>query len=328
MKDAAKSKMPILLEILRGESDEENPLTKEELCLKLERSGVHCDPKTLARNVAALNASGYEIMQTMVGHKRAYYVADRAFSVPELKILIDAVQAANFITKKKTSELVGKIAALGGSNACEILKSNLVCFNNRKHSNEQIYFNVQSIEEALREEKRVSFLYFTINEKHERVYKKGGWRYTVDPLALIYNDDNYYLLTYHTHKKNIVTYRVDRMSKVEVMEEKNICEQAKKLREAKNFDSYMEMAFKMYTGEKKKVGLRFKKDLIGCIYDKFGENVSVTCVDDDTCEIIVDVQISSVFYGWVFQFEPNMTITFPEAVVKEYNERKAPKNAD
>lgn len=135
-----KIKLLKLLELLRQETDEQHPLPTNTLCAKLGAMGITCDRRTLAKDIALLNDQGYEVMWTWVGKAIGYYIEDRSFSVPELKILIDAVQAASFITDKKTAELIDKIADLGGSYRADIMKSNMVCFNTRKHSNEAIYY--------------------------------------------------------------------------------------------------------------------------------------------------------------------------------------------
>ena len=133
-----KIKLMKIMEILRQETDEEHPMTKVELAARLVAMKVSCSPRSLIRDIKLLNEQGYEIMERLIGHEKAYFVCDRSFSVPELKILIDAVQAASFVTEKKTLELIDKIAALGGSHKAAILKRNLIKFNTRKHRNETV----------------------------------------------------------------------------------------------------------------------------------------------------------------------------------------------
>lgn len=152
-----------LLEILQQNTDMEHPITTNELCGKLAELGIIADRRTVAKDIAVLNEQGYEIMQTKLSKQNAYYIEDRSFSLPELKILIDAVQAASFITEKKSADLISKIAALGGSHQAEILTGNIVHFNTRKHNNEQIYYNVNVLENAIREKKMASFLYFDLD---------------------------------------------------------------------------------------------------------------------------------------------------------------------
>ena len=164
-----KIKLLQLLEMLRQNTDEQHPMSTSSIISGLAQMEITCDRRTLAQDIATLNDLGYEIMTTYVGHDKAYYVEDRNFSIPELKILIDAVQASSFITEKKSEELINKIASLAGSHRAEVLKRNMVCFNTRKHSNERIFYNVNDLEDAILRQKKVLFRYFDLNETGERV---------------------------------------------------------------------------------------------------------------------------------------------------------------
>ena len=168
-----------IMEILRQETDEEHPMTKVELAARLVAMNVSCSPRSLIRDIKLLNEQGYEIMERLIGHEKAYFVCDRSFSVPELKILIDAVQAASFVTNKKTGELIDKIAALGGSHRAAILKGNMVKFNTRKHRNETIYYTVGFIEDAIQRNKKIIFRYFDLDENGQKVYRRDGHHYVV-----------------------------------------------------------------------------------------------------------------------------------------------------
>ena len=185
-----KIKLLKLYELLQQETDEEHPMTTMTIVHRLGEAGISCDRRTLSKDMAILNEYGYEFMWRKVSKEKGYYVEDRSFSVPELKILIDAVQAASFVTEKKTAELIDKIAALGGSHKADILKSNMVCFNTRKHSNESIYYNVGFLEDAIQQQKKVIFYYYDLNENGEKVYRREHHHYVVEPIALVFNEDN------------------------------------------------------------------------------------------------------------------------------------------
>lgn len=169
-----KIKLLKIMEIFRQETDEEHPMTKAELSERLVAMNISCSPRSLIRDVKLLNEQGYEIMERLMGHEKGYFVCDRSFSVPELKILIDAVQAASFVTDKKTGELIDKIAALGGSHRAGILKGNIVKFNTRKHQNETVYYTVDFIEDAIQRNKKIIFRYFDLNENGQKVYRRDG----------------------------------------------------------------------------------------------------------------------------------------------------------
>lgn len=312
-----KIKLLKLYEMLQQETDEQNPMTTSAIIKRLEASGTSCERRTLAKDIALLNEQGYEVMTRKVNRENGYFVEDRKFSVPELKILIDAVQAASFVTEKKTAELIDKIADLGGSHKADILKSNMVCFNTRKHSNESIFYNVGFLENAIQQQKKVIFYYYDLNENGEKVYRREHHHYVVDPIALVFNDDNYYLMVYSAKHNGTANYRVDRMDHVEVIDEA-ISEKALTLRE--DIDSYTEQAFKMYGGQLVDVVLEFDDKLIGVIYDKFGEDTKMIRAGDK-CISTVKVQISPVFWGWLFQFGRQMTVLSPEGVINEYKQR-------
>lgn len=315
-----KIKLLKLLDLLRADTDEDNPLSTNQICARLEEMGIVCDRRTLSKDIALLNDHGYEIMSTTVGHEKAYYVSDRGFSVPELKVLIDAVQAASFITEKKTDELVEKLASLGGSHRAEILKSNLVCFNTRKHSNEQIFYNIDTLETAIQQQKKVLFRYFTLNEKGEKNYRREGHRYVVEPIALVFSEENYYLITYSSRHDSTATYRLDRMENVEMIEE-SLSEKAVALRS--EVSGYTEQVFKMYGGQAEDIVLEFDDSLIGVVFDKFGEGTQMMRCGPKKCIATVKVRISPTFYGWLFQFAGEMRVLSPDRVIQGYKAQAA-----
>jgi predicted DNA-binding transcriptional regulator YafY len=260
---------------------------------------------------------GYEIMSQMDGHEKAYYVADRSFSVPELKILIDAVHASSFITEKKSADLIEKIAALAGSHRGEVLKRNMVCFNTRKHSNEKILYSIDTLEEAILAQKKVIFLYFDLDENGERIYRRGGHHYVVEPVALVFNEDNYYLTCYSSRHDSTSNYRIDRMDGVKIIEEL-CCEKAIALRD--EVAAYTEQAFKMFGGKLEDVVLEFDRSLIGAVYDKFGESVKMMPSGENKIIATVKVRVSPTFWGWLFQFGAEMSIISPMQLQAAYYE--------
>ena len=310
-----KIKLLKLLEMLRQNTDEQHPMSTSSVIASLVEMEITCDRRTLSQDIATLNDLGYEIMTTTLGHEKAYYVEDRNFSIPELKILIDAVHASSFITEKKSEDLINKIASLAGSHRADVLKRNMVCFNTRKHSNERIFYNVNDLEDAILRQKKVLFRYFDLNEKGERVYRRDGHRYVVEPIALVFNEDNYYLTCYSARHDNTSNYRIDRMDSVEVTDEK-CCQKAVELRD--HVATYTEQAFKMFGGNLEDIILEFDRSLIGAVYDRFGEKVKMMGTSDTKCIAYVKVQISPVFWGWIFQFSNDMRILSPENVISEY----------
>lgn len=309
-----KVKLLLLMEILRQDSDLEHPLRTGQLLERLSQRGISCDRRTLARDIADLNAQGFEVMRCMCGHEKGYYVDDRSFSVPELRILIDAIQAASFLTAQKTDQLTQKLAALGGSHRAELLQHNTVHFNTRKHTNETVYYTIDTVEEAIGKGQQISFLYFDLDEHRRRIYRHQGQRYQVEPVDLVLNGERYYLMALSPDRPGISTYRIDRMERAQV-EEAPLSPAALEARAV--LPGKVSQMFKMFAGPSRTVGLRFPRSLLGAIYDRFGEDVGVETDGEDHCIARATVQISPTFWGWLFQFGGAMELTCPQDVVDQ-----------
>lgn len=321
--NSTKIKLIKLYEILRTEADEDNPISRSDLCKKVNDQGIPCHIRTISRDIATLIECGYEVSSFMKDHEKYYYVPERDFSIPELKIMIDAIQAASFVTEKKTAELIDRIAALGGSYRADLLKRHMAYFNSRKHSNESILYNVDGIEEAIQKRKKIAFNYFHLNEKAERVYVTTSngdkKRYYVEPVALILNEDNYYLMAYSSrHPDKTASYRIDRMDHIEAVEESFLSDEA--IAKIDGVAEFTEQAFKMFSGELEDVVIQFSKDLIGPVFDKFGEGTPMMAVNDTTCAATVHIQVSPTFFGWLAQFGNKMHIISPANVIEQYKE--------
>ena len=313
-----KVKLLKLLEMLQLNTDEQHPLTTGEIIAGLSQMGIPCDRRTLAQDIATLNDLDYEIMTTTVGHEKGYYVEDRNFSIPELKILIDAVHASSFITEKKSEDLIYKIASLAGTHRSEVLQRNMVCFNTRKHRNEKILYTIDRLEEAIMSQKKVIFLYFDLDEQGQRVYRRGGHHYVVEPIALVFNEDNYYLTSYSSRYDSTPNYRLDRMDGVKIIDE---CCSEKAIALRNEVATYTEQAFKMFGGQQEDVVLEFDKSLIGAVYDRFGEDTRMILSGENKCIATLRVRISPVFWGWLFQFAGQMRLLSPAHVVESYRQQ-------
>ncbi len=317
-----KIKLLTIVDYLQRETDEGHPVSRQKLCRKLNEMGIPSNPRTLSLDIGVLNDAGYEIMEEQVGREKFYYVEDRKFSVPELKVMIDAIEAVSFISEERTSEIVDKIASLGGIHQAELLKRNMVCFNTRKHKDSRALFAVDAVEEAISRKKMIRFNYFDLNENRERVYRTDDdddeiKEYCVEPVALVFYEDNYYLVAYSKrHPGTTANYRVDRMAQVSVVEDSEISKEA--IQKINQVAKYTKQAFKMYSGETQTVVLEFERPLIGPVYDKFGEEIRMMPSANDRLLATVDVQISPTFFGWLAQFGFKMRIVTPDSVRDRY----------
>ncbi len=318
-KGNTRIKLLKIWEILTQESDEEHPLSSLEIIDKLQSYGISCDRRTLYSDIEALNAFGYEVMSQRSATNE-YWVAERSFDVPELHILIDAVQAAAFITKDKTNELVNKLASLAGSRRAEVIKNNTVTFNTTKSTNEHIYYAVNEISRAIEKKKKVLFRYFDYDHKHERIYRKDGHRYVVNPVATVFSNDKYYLVCYNDVNKNITHYRIDRMEAVSALEDKDITPMQKGM----DFSvaRHKKSLFGMYSGEGVSVKFEVKEKLLDVVFDQFGEKVFIDKTEKDgVYSFVAEVQLSNVFLGWCCAFGDDLKVVAPKSVrdkIKEH----------
>ena len=243
---------------------------------------------------------------------------DRTFDIPEVQILMDAVQAASFITDKKTKVLIGKIAQLAGDKKAEVLQKNTVEFHTPKSDNEQIFYIVDKIGSAIEQRRQISFVYFDYDILHQRVYRKEKRRYVVNPLSTVFSNDNYYLMCYDDKHGNIGHYRIDRMDEVDI-EQTPINE----TEESKKFDlsRHKRALFEMFSGEDAKVSFQADKTLIDHIFDKFGKGVHITYGEGNTVVFTANVQVSKRFLGWCCSFGDMLKVTAPKEVADQVKEQ-------
>lgn len=308
-----KIKLVKLLEILKKFSDEEHPLSTAQLIEKLAEQGIQAERKAIYDDIRILNDAGYEIFSYR-NRSNYYYIIDRGFDLAELRVLLDAVQAAKFITEKKTAILTEKIACIAGENRAKLLTCNINCFNTVKHTNENILYNIDTLDECILKKKKVSFVYFDYDSKCGRVYRKKGEKYIVNPIALVFSEDNYYLTCYKDKYKNISNYRVDRMDKVTMLE--TSIEPAECL-QTFHIHTCKKQAFSMFVGELTEVEFIIDKSKINLVVDKFGESVKMTDTGEPYVTVKTQVQISPPFFAWCITFGTALKIVSPYVVVEK-----------
>ena len=301
-----------LLEILRRETDETHKLTGPNLIRKLTAAGYHTSEETLRTDIKALSQNGYYCVGMRGGKDPGYFLDSRPFSLPEVKLLLDSVQAAGFVTGKKTKELTKKLHDLVNDYEEKDLKKSEILFNTRKHTNDRIYYTIDACDRALRGKTQLSFQYYDLDFNCKQRYRYKSKPITVEPFALICFEDNYYL---HALRADIAdeteamrTYRLDRITEAKTLDTPITKRARDRFGKAAE---YTRSAFKMYGGEEAEVTLRFPKELCGSVYDKFGEKTKITALSDDLGELTETVQISGTFFGWVDQFEGKMEIVSP-----------------
>lgn len=309
-----KLKLLYIVEILEKESDEEHPMSTQELINRLAEFDIKAERKAIYNDMECLCDFGYDIIN-IPGKNGGYYLGNRRFSLPELKLLVDAVQSSKFITVKKSRELISKLSDMVSRYDSIHLNRQVDVFNRVKTMNESIYYNIDHLHKAMNNNHEITFKYFDLDYKKEKVLRHGGKTYRVSPWSLCWDDENYYLISYDEELSAIRHFRVDKMTDIR---------EANEMRKGKEvfgeFDraDYSKQVFGMFSGRAEPVVLRCRKNLAHILFDRFGTDLSMREADNDYFETTVKVVASPPFFSWVFQFGGEVSIESPASVKDEY----------
>ena len=306
-----KSKILYLMQIFLEETDEEHGLTMPQLIAKLEAYGISVSRKTLYTDIADLSDFGIDIIGEKVGREYIYYAASRTFELAELKLLVDSVQAAKFISEKKSRELIKKLSTLTSRHEAKQLTRQVIISGRVKTMNESVYYGVDKLHQAINEDRKITFKYFQWNMDKEPELRHGGKTYTVSPWSLIWDDEYYYLVAYDEEAGKIKHYRVDKMQNIARTDEARAGQEEF---ESFNVSTYSKQLFGMFGGEVRKITLECKKEAAGIIIDRFGKDVIMQKISDDSFICVVDVAVSRQFEGWLFSLSDIVKITAPADV--------------
>lgn len=312
--DNQKLKMLYLVKIFSEETDENHYLTMPEIIEKLHLYGVNADRKTLYMDFEELINFGMDIISFREGRNYFYYLGCRDFELPELKLLVDSVQSAKFITDKKSSALIKKLEGLVSKYEGKQLQRQVVISGRIKAMNESIYYNVDKLHEAIGANSQIQFQYFQWNVKKEMELKRNGDIYQVSPWGLMWDDENYYLVGYDAKDDLIKHYRVDKMIKISIVDEKR---EGQKQFEKFNLPRYTKSLFGMFGGEEKKVTLEAENTMVGVLIDRFGKDIFIMPTDEKHFRTTVTVAISNQFLGWIMALGDGIRIVAPDSVVDQ-----------
>lgn len=303
--------MLYLLKILERETDEQHPITTNELIERLAFHDITAERKSLYADMECLRNFGYDINSVRNGNSYGYYIGCRDFELPELQLLVDSIQSSKFITQKKTRELISKLESLTNVHAAQQLQRQVYVKNRVKTMNESIYYTIDFISSAISANKAITFQYYEFSVSRKRVLKNNGKIYTVSPFSLIWDDENYYLLCFDHDAEIMKHFRVDKMDKINVLSEPR-----KGMDEFRKIDmsSYSKKVFGMFSGATESVKIRFANKLAGAVIDRFGLDNALIPDGDDHFVIRTDISVSPVFYGWLFGFGKDAEILSPAAV--------------
>ena len=300
---------------LLQKTDEDHTLNAADLIRILEKYGCQADRRTIYSNVEILSDFGIDVQKKE--DAPGYYIGSREFELPELKLLVDAVQSSKFITEKKSEELIRKLMQLTNEQKAKELNRSVFIRNRMKSGNEKVYYNVDNLHNAMNGDLQIEFQYGEWSTSKQLIAKHDGKKYLVSPWALTWDDENYYLIAYDEIEGKIKHFRVDKMIRIETTgEPRNGREQFK------NFDlaAFAKKTFGMYGGPDADITLRCEKYLVGVLIDRFGKDIMIVPDGDEYIRAHVLVSVSPQFFGWITGLGKGVEIVSPENVRDEYQQ--------
>ena len=307
--DNQKLKIFYIHDYLQRNSHQDHPVRAQELIHMLEQQhNISCDRKTVYSDIAALQDYGVDIV-SVPGKNGGYYIASRNFELPELKLLIDAVQSSRFLTEKKSRELIEKLCSQCSVHDARLMRRDVLVSGRVKSMNETIYYNVDAIQEAIGQNRQITFRYFDWDLNGQRRYRER--QYVASPYGLCQDNENCYLLA-HSPRHGVTSYRVDRMQEIQLTDEPRIpCPELT----GKNLVEHANRLFQMYSGETTAVKLRFHRSLVNVVIDRFGRDTMLIPDGEEHFVFTVNVAVSPMFLSWVIGFGQKARILHPQSVI-------------
>ena len=311
--DNQKLKIFHILDYLQRNSHENHPVRATELIEMLEKRGIQCERKTVYSDIAALQDYGVDIV-SIPGKNGGYYIASRNFELPELKLLIDAVQSSRFLTERKSRELIEKLCKECSVHEAKLVRRDVLVSGRVKSMNETIYYNVDAIQEAIGQNRQISFRYFDWNLDGTRKYRDKD--YVASPYGLCQDNENCYLLAF-SDRHGITSYRVDRMADIQPMATDRIpCPELT----GKNLIEHANRLFQMFSGDAVDVKMRFHRSLVNVVIDRFGRDVMLIPDGEEHFVFTAKIAVSPLFLSWIIGFGNKAKILHPASVTEKCRE--------
>lgn len=310
----SKLKLLYLQKIFLERTDEEHGMTMPEIVKALEEYGISAERKSVYGDIQALQDFGMDIIGEQKGRVYSYYVGSREFELPELKLLVDAVQSSKFVTERKSNELIGKLEGLGSRHEARKLQRQVYVSGRIKTMNESIYYNVDEIQNAISRNEKIRFQYFQWNVKKEMELRRGGKFYCVSPWGVSWDNENYYMIGYDKEAETMKYYRVDKMLKLSAAGEKR---EGRDVFEAMDLAALSKKTFSMFAGEEQYVKLEFVNHMAGIAIDRFGRDIALIKKDEEHFVVNVKVAVSRQFLAWVISLGDGVKVLGPDTVIEQ-----------
>ena len=313
--EAQKLKLLYLLKIFHEKTDSEHSLTMPQIIEELGASGIQAERKALYRDFERLREFGYEIEKRHTS-PTSYAMANRKFSESELMLLADAVQSCRFLSKPKSDALLRSIKSLGSQYQVKDLSKRLHVEGRVRSQNESVFGNLDTIQAAIHAKRKLEFKYFKHDAAKKRQLQHGGDTYIETPVQLVFSDSNYYVIVYNDKHDGFASYRVDRMERLRISDER-----ATRNEKIAAFDvtDYEARAFGMFSGEAVLATITINEGVMSAFIDRFGPDLAVSSAKEPgTAKVSVHVMKAPTFYGWLAQFGTQAHIDKPTSLAEDY----------
>ena len=309
-----KRKLPILARLLLERSDEEHPISRQEMQAELERWGLSAERKSLYDDMEQLKELGLDV-QARRGRGGGWYIGERDFELAELKLLVDAVQSSRFLTKRKSDALIRKLEGLTCVHQARQLQRQVYVDRRIKTMNESIFYNVDRLHGAIAAGRMITFRYFEYNAGRERVFRRDGAKYRVTPYGLVWDSENYYLAGWDELHQELRHYRVDKMTDISITGMRGHPP------DGWDAEGYARRHFGMYRGRPCQLRLRCENRLAGVVIDRFGQDISLIPDGEGHFTAALDVVVSPPLWGWLFGLGAGVEVLSPDWAVEEFTAR-------
>ena len=309
---AKKLKILHIMQFLTEQSDEDHPVTLEDIHQYLLSKGIEAERKSIYNDINLLRDFGLDILSQR-GRDSNYRLLSRPFELAELKLLVDAVESSRFVTTKKTQELINKLAGLASRHQAQTLQHQLIRTGKVKAVNEAVFYTIDTVHQAIAQDRQISFRYqeHTINRQIR--FRRGGERYHVSPYAMTWDDENYYLIAHYARYGRLSQFRIDRMNDVQVSQHPR-----DRIDPGVDLGDYVRSTFGMFSGDSEELTIRFDQSLLQVVVDRFGPQVTLHTEDEQSFTVLVKVVVSPSFWGWLFQFGDKAQVLAPQSARLAY----------
>lgn len=311
-----KIKILYLMRIFLEQTDEEHPMSVKELISYLNSLGISAERKTVYDDIETLRNFGMDILNRRE-HPAGFYLASREFELPELRLLVDAVQSSRCITNGKSRQLIRKLESLASVYESRQLRRQGFAENRIRTINENVYYSIDMIQRALIEDRQISFQYCEWTVEKKLRPENEGERYSVSPWGLVWQNEEYYLITYDEKCGRVKQYQVDKLQQIRIEKE---VRRGREFFENYDIGELTSRTFGMFGGREVTICLEAHNRLVGVVLDRFGRDIMIHRKDPEHFKTLVRVNISDQFFGWIAILGPDAVIASPDEVRDKYRE--------